>query len=315
MRRSFVLIPGRNNNVSIAVLGPGAVGGFLAALFLKNGFPVTCIAKEEAVELISHEGIHLESVSFGNFTVYPMATTQINFKPDILFITTKATGLNDMLRRVNPDYVRNSIIIPLLNGIEHLDLLRSLYGKTVIAASIGNVEIKRISTTYIVHLTPLVCIELACEKGILKSKIAEVAQLLSKLGIKVKLLNSEAEVLWRKLVRLNAIACTTAAINKPIGFIRQDKYWREQLEGCVREAVTVAFAEGVQIDPSEVMKQIDSLPTDMGTSMQRDIVAGKLSELDAIAGAIVRVGKKYGLCCPIIQNIIGLIQSKIDKSR
>lgn len=293
------------------MLGPGAVGSFLVALLSHNSIAVTCIAKESTAEIISKDGIRFESVAFGNFVVRPRAITYLDFEPDILFVTTKATTLSDALKRIEPRFVKNTIIIPLLNGIEHMEVLRSSYGKQVVAGSIGNIEVKRLSPNHIIHSTRSAHIELASNGGIQIDRLLEVVQLLSSVGIATKLLKSEAEVLWGKLVRLNALACTTSASNQPIGFIRSDKWWRRQLEGCVKEAAAVVFAEGVEINSRAVMDQIDNLPPDIGTSMQRDIIAGKPSELDAIAGAVVREGAKHGLDCPVIKGLISMIQSRI----
>lgn len=301
-------IPGRDN-LSIAVLGAGAVGGFVAALFLKKGFAVTCIVKESSLKVLSEKGMRLESETFGDFIVRPKIVGLLENNPDILFIATKATGLKEAIERVAPERVRNSVIVPLLNGIEHMQLLRSVYGKRVVAASIGSVELKRISPGHILHSTPSARIELASEHGIPRNKLMEIAELISEVGIPIRIIRNEAEVLWGKLVRLNALACTTSASRQPIGFVRSDKWWRQQLEGCVKEGITVARAEGVELDFNIVMEQVDNLPPALGTSMQRDIISGRPSELDAIAGAVVRAGTRHGLNCPVIKNLIARIGS------
>lgn len=299
------------NSLSVAILGPGAVGGFLSALFFKNGVSVTCIAKELTAEIIAKEGIRLQSVSFGDFVARPNIATSLDTKPDLLFVTTKATTLPEALKRVNPDNATDAIIIPLLNGIEHMGLLRSIYGKNVVAANIGNVELKKISVNHIVHSTPSAVIELASDGDIQKNVLAKIASFISATGIKVKLLGSEAEVLWGKLVRLNAIACTTSLTNQPLGYIRSDKLWRLCLENCVKEGVLVALAEGAKIDFNAVMEQVDNLPKGLGTSMQRDIIAGKPSEIDAIAGAVVRAGARHGILCPTIESLVKKINKNI----
>lgn len=307
-----MLTPGQNK-FKIAVLGPGAVGGFLTALFSKNGNSVTCIAKEEAVRIISQEGLKLESGAFGKFTSWPKAVSQMEEEPDLLFITTKAVGLSEALKRIDPSFIKNTVVIPFLNGIEHMELLRKAFGKRVLAASIGNVELKRISVNHILHSAPSATVELAHSRDISEQLLNEITQLFSGVGIKIMLATNEKEVLWRKLVRLNAVACTTSAIDQPIGFIRSDKEWRLILENCITEAAQVALAEGVDIEPRLVMEQINGLPHNLGTSLQRDINAGKVSELDAIAGAIVRAGYRHKIACPTIDDLINKINLRQQK--
>ncbi len=297
-------------NPSVAVLGPGAVGGFLAAVFWRGGFPVTCIAKESAVDKINRHGIQVESVVFGNFTARPKAVTRLDHEPDILFVTTKATTLQEALERVDPHLIKNTVIIPLLNGLEHVQILRARYGKRVAAGNIS-IEVIRREDNSIAHTTPFARVKLASDGDVPKSRLAEIARLLSSADIKTEVLESEAAVIWDKLARLNAIACTTAASGRPLGFIRSDPRWREKLEGCVREGAAVATADGAKTDPKTVMSQIDALPATLTTSMQRDIDAGNPSELDAIAGAVVRAGARHGIACPVIEGLIETIKSRI----
>lgn len=300
------------NNFSVAILGPGAVGGFLSALFLKKGVSVTCIVNEETGRVISQNGIKLESVALGNYSAWPNIVLSLDTTPDLLFITTKAYSLNEALKRVDPCFVKNTIIVPLLNGIEHMNLLRAFYGRRIVAASIGNVELRKMSPAHIVHTTSSASIWLASDGDISAPLLEKIASFISGIGIKTELLDSEGDVLWRKLVRLNAIACTTSAARQAVGFIRTDAAWRISLVNCVKEAAVVAAAEGVKIDTAAVMAQIDSLPSELGTSVQRDIIAGKPSEIDAIAGAVIRSGARHGIFCPTIEGLVRKINSKYE---
>ena len=297
-------------NLTFAILGPGSVGGFLAALLCRQNIPVTCIVKEESVDLLSKEGLKIESVLFGDFTAYPKIVSTLNGAVDFLLITTKATGLEEALDRVDLKLFSQTVIIPLLNGIEHMKIIRSRFGKHVVAGSISGVEVKRKSINHIVHTTPSVFIKLASHQDVSADKLNQFAELFNAIGIKTEIRDNEAAVLWDKLVRLNAIACTTSASGQPIGYVRTDPWWRKQLEDCVKEAAAVATEEGVLTDTKKVLETIDSLPAGLSTSMHRDVIAGKSSELDAIAGAVVRRATRYNLDCPTIKGLIDKIKKE-----
>jgi 2-dehydropantoate 2-reductase len=111
---------------------------------------------------------------------------------------------------------------------------------------------------------------------------------------------SEAQILWSKLVRLNALACTTSAADRQIGFIRSDPEWRAALKRCIAEAAAVANAEGAVIDSAEPLAELDAAHGELGSSMQRDIAAGRVPELDAIPGSVLRAAARHGLSCPTI---------------
>ena len=302
------------NKTSIAILGPGAIGGLLAAVFWKAGFPVTCVARVDEVELLSKKGIHIRSKVFGNFTARPEIVSKLESKVDVLLVATKADSLSRALESVPGKYPK--VVIPLLNGLEHIKILRDHFGTKIAVGMIGQIEAQKNKIDLIAHpskLSPR--IELASDKDIAPKHLRKISQIFSKAGIETRLLNSEAEVIWRKLVRLNAISCLTALTNKPLGFIRQNKKWKKMLEDCAREGVSVARAEGVSLNFAEIIKKINSLPAGLKTSLQRDI-AGKFdSELEAIPGAVIRRARKHGLKCSAIDDIYQKLVKKTSKTR
>jgi 2-dehydropantoate 2-reductase len=296
----------------VAILGPGAIGGFLASIFWKQGVLVTCVGKLEQVRIINEHGIRLESARFGEVLAYPQAVHQLHYAPDLLFIAVKAPFLDDALGLISRALVSNSVVIPLLNGLEHVSAIRQRVGNRVAVGMIGAVEAVKVGWNLIVHSSlHAPHIELASDHDIPKKDLCRIGEFLSRMGVETLVRDREAEVIWRKLVRLNAIASTTAASQEAIGFIRQDQDWRRKLEGCVREGVAVARKEGVEIDPEVVMQQIDALPPTLTTSLQRDIEQRLPSEIDAIPGAILRLAKLHGVKCPTIQEIYAKVMNRI----
>lgn len=288
---------------NIAILGPGGIGGLLACLFWKNRFPVTCIARPETVDVLNKTGLHLQSKIFGDFIARPKFVFKLDFKPDILFITVKANELLESLDSVPVNLVEDSVIIPFLNGIEHVELLRGRLGKRVAVGMIGKVESKKGGPGVIVHPSPNAP-EIEIASGDLsKELLQKIANILRIAGLRAEILENEKEVIWRKLVRNNAISSLTALNNQPLGFIRSHLEWRKKLEDCVKEGVLVAQAEGVDLDSQEVMRQINTLPDGVTSSLQRDIASGKDSEIEAIPGAVLRRAEHYKISCPTIKEI------------
>ena len=111
-------------------------------------------------------------------------------------------------------------------------------------------------------------------------------------------------------MRLNALALTTSAADRPIGFIRSNPEWRDALRGCIEEAVVVARADGAEIIASARLAELDEAHPELGSSMQRYIAAGREPELDAIAGAVLRAGERHGLGCPTVAALSAAIRSR-----
>ena len=111
-------------------------------------------------------------------------------------------------------------------------------------------------------------------------------------------------------MRLNALACTTSAADRPVGFIRSDPQWRAALVGCIEEGAAVGNADGAEIDPAARLAELDEAHPELGSSMQRDIAAGREPELEAIPGAVLRAGIRHGVQCPTIARLADLLAQR-----
>lgn len=302
---------GKGITKSIAILGPGAVGGCLAALFWRTAHSVTVVGRNETIDAINQRGLHFTSSQFGEFTAHPRAITKLDFSPDILIITTKAVDLSAALERVPYGLTMSSIVIPFLNGIEHMDTLRAHFGRNVVSGAIS-IEAVRTTQGEVELRSPFIKVFLASDEDVSADVLNAATDLFREGGIECVVRKSEGEVIWDKLVRLNAITLTISASRKPIGFVRSDPEWHARLKKCVEEACAVANAEGVRMIPARVLAEINKLPETLVTSMARDIAQGKKPELDAIAGAIVRRGEKHRIPCPTIKKLMEDIERKLQ---
>jgi 2-dehydropantoate 2-reductase len=293
----------------VAVLGVGGVGGCVAAVLAQRGVRVTCIGRRATVEALQTQGLHLDSRAFGRFTVWPAAAERLDYPVDVLIVATKATALPSALDAIDASLVTDAVVIPLLNGLEHVPQIRARLGARVAPGSI-RIEARTTAPGHVEHTSPFAIITIASDRDVPPTRLAAIADFLSGCGLDTRVGASEAEVLWEKLARLAALACTTALSNQPIGVIRSDAYWRALLTGAVHDCVAVATACGVPMTVETQMEVIDGLPATLTTSMQRDIVAHRPSELDAIAGAVVRAGRAYGLACPTLEELIRRIETE-----
>ena len=287
---------------SVAVLGPGAVGGFVAAALARSGVPVTVVARDETAQAIARDGIEVESVRLGEFTAHPRAVAMLELPADVLVVATKAPALAAALERVR---VEPALVVPLLNGVEHLGLLRERFGDAVVAGSI-RIAAERVGPGRVAHTSPAFRIELAPPRD----DVQAFVHLLRTAEIPAKVLDREADVLWSKLVRLNALACTTAAAGAPIGQVRGHPAWRLRLTGAVDETAAVAAAEGALVDPAATLTELMELGPDHTSSLHRDLEAGAASELDAIPGAVLRAGARHRIPTPVIAELVGLIRER-----
>jgi 2-dehydropantoate 2-reductase len=291
--------------VKIAVLGPGGVGGLIAGLLERAGTPVLVVAREQTAEAISARGLHIDSVSFGEFVSHPRAVARLDEPVGVLIVATKAAGLQPALERVT---AQPGLVLPLLNGLDHLAVLRGRFGANAVLAGTIRVEADRPEPGVVVHTSPFLLVEMASHDPGARASMESLAQLLKDAGISARVGNSEAQVMWSKLVRLNALACTTSAYDKLLGEIRSTPELRAALVGAIEEGCAVGRAEGAaDVDPAKALGELDQAHATLGSSMQRDIAAGREPELDAIPGSVLRAAARHGIGCPTIERLVGLI--------
>jgi len=286
-----------------AILGAGGVGGLIGASLAHLGHSVTVVVRRES--LASYPGeIKLES-PFGNCQV-PVAKASKVPAADVLWITVKATQLESSLAAFkNPEQV--TAIVPLLNGIDHISLLRGRYGAgRVIPATIA-VESERVAPGHIVHRSPFAILNVfSAAEPLLGATLDQ----LQKTGFECHFIDDEATLMWTKAVFLAPIALATTAFDQPIGGVMANPEWKAQWESCVREACAVATAEGAKVDANIVFARMALAPYGMRSSMQKDVERGNPPELDAIAGAILRGARRHGIEVPATERFADAVSAR-----
>jgi 2-dehydropantoate 2-reductase len=286
-----------------AILGAGGVGGFIGACLAHAGASVMLVVRREALEQHPKQ-LRLES-PFGNFTVDVAVTAEVP-PADVLWITVKATQLDPALTALkNPDAVR--AIVPLLNGVDHVSLLRAKYGsERVIPATIAG-ETERVSPGHIVHRTPFARLNVLSSG---RALLAGTLDQLQRIGFACRFIDDEPTLMWGKLVFLAPFALATTAANKTVGEILSDPQWRSLGEACVREACAVAVAEGAKVNPETVLTGVKAMPATMRSSMQKDVEQHKVPELDAIAGPILRGARRHGIEVPATKKLVAAVEQR-----
>lgn len=284
----------------IAVLGPGGVGGLLAAALERAGAEVSVVGRESTVETIDRRGLRVRSVTLGEFTARPAAQTSLQERVDVLAVATKATGLEAALERVR---AQPGLVLPLLNGLDHLRVLRERFGERAVLAGTIRVEADRPQPGVVVHTSRFLRVDMASRHAEVQRPMEALAQTLADAGIQARVGSLEAQVMWSKLVRLNALACTTSAFDKLLGEIRDTPKLRADLVGAIEEGCAVARAEGATLLAEEPLGELTAAHDTLGSSMQRDIAAGRTPELDAIPGAVLRAAARHGIDCPTIARL------------
>ena len=287
-----------------AILGAGGVGGLVGAALAKSGDSVTVVLRPEVLKNYPAE-LSLES-PFGSFSVPVGRVSEVTQPFDVLWIAVKATHLDVALRSIANEEQLGAIV-PLLNGIDHVALLRSRFGHDRVVPATIAVESERAAPGMIIHRSPSVRLSVSSTG---ESRLAPTIEKLRQFGFNCQFSMDEQKMLWNKLAILAPCALTTAASGMTMGEVKNDPVWRMRLEAGVYEACAVAGASGIQFDPAGFIRVFESFPPGMRSSMQKDVAAGEPPELEGIAGPILRRAQEHGLEVPVTRELVEMIRGK-----
>jgi 2-dehydropantoate 2-reductase len=289
---------------SYAVLGPGGVGGLLAAVLARHGHEVVCLAREETVEHLREDGIRVRSGIFGDFTAAVDAATVLDRSVDACFVATKATSLREALTRLPRPAVGNALVIPLLNGIDHVAMLRRAYDPGSVVAGVIHVESTRVSPGTIEQDSPFARVSLASDTTP-AGRIRPVADDLSAAGFEVVTDADETTILWSKLSFLATTALLTTRHRATVGEVRTAHH--DELVATARQIAAVSGASGGPSDADAILALVDAFRADGKSSMLRDLESGRPLELDAIGGAVLRAADAHGIPAPTVRSLVAAL--------
>jgi 2-dehydropantoate 2-reductase len=286
-----------------AVLGAGGVGAFLGAALARAGRDVLLLMREES--LTRYGGVvRVESAVLGDFEAELPAAPRLERPVDVVWVATKATQLADALERIPEAAAEGSVIVPLLNGLDHVELLRRRFGvSSVLAASIV-IESERVEPGLVRQLSRFASVRLAPAP-----QAEDIRAELADAGIAASIGETEASVLWEKLAALAPIALTTTLRGSALGGVVADPVWRSRLQECIREVAAAATEDGVVVDADAMIERIEGVPPELRSSMQKDREAGRSTEIDAIGGSVLRAAARHGLDAPETQALVDGIRA------
>ena len=286
-----------------AIVGAGGVGGLLGGALAHSGESVAMVVRPGTRNNYP-EKIHVDS-TFGKFDESVEWTESVP-PADVLWLAVKALQLNDSVRLI-AEGARPPLIIPLLNGIDHVALLRDRFGEHAVLPGTIAVETERTAPGHIVHRSPFAKLNLSA-RG--RGMLAQTMDQLRKIGFTGEFIDNESTLMWGKLVFLGPLALSTTAANKTIGELVSNPELWTNLQACVREACTVGSAEGAKLNFDVVIKAILALPASMKSSMQKDVEQGRLPEVDAIGGGIARAADRHNIPAPVTTRLIETVRRR-----
>jgi 2-dehydropantoate 2-reductase len=289
--------------VKHAILGAGAIGGLVGTALASLGEDVTLIIRPESLPGYPRN-LTLERPQ-GSISVPAKAAAALMEPVDVLWIATKTYQLQTALQAV---HALPTCVVPLLNGVDHVEILRARFGHDRVVPAAIAVEAEKIAPGRFLQRYQIVRLNLAASGEPL---LGAVVARLRDLGFTCQFVQNEQTVLWSKLCFLAPFALVTSASGMNNGEISAHAEWKQKLASAIAEACAVAKASGAEVNPPKLQAIFDSMPPGMRSSMQKDLAAKRQLELAAIAGPIVRGGERYGIDVSTTVGLVAAVRAKI----
>jgi 2-dehydropantoate 2-reductase len=295
-------------------MGAGAVGGFYGAALAGRGHAVTFVARGAHLDALQARGLAIRRG--GDTTVlHPVQAVadpaEAGRGIELVLFTVKAFDTESAARALQPAVDRRTTVLTLQNGVESEERLaaalgaeRVLLGTATISTTVGEPGI-------IEQANPLCRIELGEPSGAATPRIEAIAAVLRDAGVEIRVSADVRRAVWEKFVRLAPGATLTSASQATIGEARSAPESAGLYRALIAETVAVGRAAGAALPDDAVeaaVAFIGALPHGMKTSMQLDFERRRRVELEGITGAVVRLGRRFGVATPVYDVVYPILK-------
>jgi 2-dehydropantoate 2-reductase len=276
----------------ILVVGAGAIGGYFGGRMLAAGADVTFLVRPRRAAELAAAGLVIKS-PLGDATLKdPPAVQSENLRDhfDMVLLSCKAFDLDDAIRSFAPAVGPNTAIVPLLNGMRHLDTLDAKFGRERVLGGLCAIAVTLNERREVVHLQPMQSLTFGERDGTMSARVLAIAEVMEKANFGAKTSDSIILEMWEKWVFLASLAASTCLMRTSVGTILAAPGGKGFVLGMLDECSAVASAEGYAPRPPFLERIRGMLTTEgsqMTASMFRDIKAGAAVEADHVIGDLV----------------------------
>jgi len=286
------------------IFAAGGVGGYFGGRLAQAGYDVTFIARGAHLAAIREAGLKVDSID-GDFVIQPAKATDDPASVgavDVLLVAVKAWQMEAAIEGMKFLVGTNTVILPVLNGVEAPEQLSAAFGNAGVLGGLCRISAFVAEPGRIKH----VGMKPSIVFGELDKEKTERVLALQKIFNEIPEITAEVSddihvAMWEKFIFICAMSGVGGVTRQPVGVYRNIPETRAMLESTLKEAAAVGRKLGIPLAKNlatVILNRIDRLPDGMLASMQKDIMGGNPSELEAQNGALVRLGRKLDVRVP-----------------
>lgn len=271
--------------MKILVVGAGAVGGYFGGRLAEQGEQVTFLVRRKRYEQLQKTGLQIKS-PHGDVTISPRLVTremQTNDVFDVILLSTKAYHLDQVMEDLGPFVSEHTYILPLLNGMKHIERLIEIFGEERVLGGLCFIESTLDAEGRILQTSPSHRLLFGSRTGRPTARLEEIATRFAKAKAPMRYSSQIMDEMWQKYLFISTFAGVTTLFRSAIGPIRQEPLGRQMITDVMKEAKQAMEGQGAVFnDDVEVvlMKQMHAMEDTMKSSMLRDMEKGQSVEVE-----------------------------------
>ena len=292
----------------IAVIGVGGVGGYFGGRLAQAGHDVTFIARSATLEALRARGLRVESI-LGDFVISPV---QVSDDPrsvgpvDAILMAVKAWQVPEAAAQIGPMLGPDTMVVPLENGIDAPEVLSAIVGERHVVGGLCAIVSFSVAPGHIRHAASEPIVMFGELDNSRTERVERLRVAFAEAGVHVEVPPDIRRSMWTKFLFIATLSGIGALSRVPVGVWRADENIRAMADRSLREVLQLATARGIDLGEDAVERtwqRYDGMAPDSTSSMQRDIMEGKPSELEAQLGAVVRLARESGVQVPVTAMI------------
>jgi len=287
----------------IAIFGAGSIGGYFGGRLSQAGEDVVFIARGEHLNMMLKQGLRVDSIN-GDFVVKPVQATDDPStigKVDMVLVGVKAWQVSDAAEAIRPMVGTETFVLPLQNGLEAPSQLSQVLGKQHVLGGLCGLFCYMAGPGHIVHAGTDPFVKFGEQNNHRSERVELLLDAFKRAGVNAEIPPDIQVAMWMKFLFITVWSGIGAVTRSPVGIWRSLPETRQMAQMSLQEIIAVAAARDISLPEDAlqtIMTMYDGLVAESTASLQRDIMQGRPSELEAQIGAVVRFGKEADVATP-----------------
>lgn len=302
--------------MKVLVIGAGAVGGYFGGKLARAGSDVTFLVRETRFKQLVQRGLGVHSVH-GDFRITPKMIQSIEStdRPDLVIVAVKTYHLSSVTRSIAELASRGARVLPLLNGVSHMDVLRQAVPSGSLWGGVCYVESTLDDDGDILQTSPMQEIRMGALSEGESPLLSQARDAFAAAGIPAIVEEHIETTMWEKYLFLLTLSSVTASLRRPIGVALADTAAAGFVNRFVKEITEIAAQCEAPLDHragARILQKLNDIQPEMTSSMHRDLEKGRPIELDELQGHMVRIAQSRGIQAPLLETVYSFLHPYKD---